>query len=57
MTYRILKSSISQTTGKGKSFDLEVNLQVRVSNAEVVEFYRKLGYLVEERISMRKLVP
>lgn len=35
---------------------LKINLQVRVSNAEVVEFYRKLGYLVEERISMGKLV-
>lgn len=31
---------------------LKINLQVRVSNVEVVEFYRKLGYLVEERISM-----
>ncbi|MHC5732249.1 MAG: GNAT family N-acetyltransferase, partial [Nostoc sp.] len=36
---------------------LKINLQVRISNAEVVEFYRKLGYLVEERISMGKLVP
>ncbi|MEH2291021.1 GNAT family acetyltransferase [Nostoc sp.] len=35
---------------------LKINLEVRVSNAEVVEFYRKLGYLVEERISMGKLV-
>ena len=35
---------------------LKINLQVRVSNAEVVEFYRKLGYLVEERVSMGKLI-
>ncbi len=28
----------------------------KVLNAEVVEFYRKLGYLIEERISMEKLV-
>jgi ribosomal protein S18 acetylase RimI-like enzyme len=33
---------------------LKVNLQVRVSNAEVVAFYEKLGYAVEELISMGK---
>ena len=33
---------------------LKVNLQVRVSNAEVVAFYQKLGYAVEELISMGK---
>ena len=33
---------------------LKVNLQVVASNAEVVEFYERLGYLVEERISMGK---
>jgi ribosomal protein S18 acetylase RimI-like enzyme len=33
---------------------LKVNLQVRSSNSGVVEFYRKLGYAVEERISMGK---
>jgi ribosomal protein S18 acetylase RimI-like enzyme len=32
----------------------KVNLQVRASNAEVVAFYRTLGYSVEERISMGK---
>lgn len=31
---------------------LKVNLQVRVSNQEVVAFYRSLGYEVEERVSM-----
>jgi ribosomal protein S18 acetylase RimI-like enzyme len=33
---------------------LKINLQVRTSNAAVVEFYKKLGYIVEERISMGK---
>ena len=33
---------------------LKVNLQVMVSNSEVVNFYQKQGYLVEERISMGK---
>ena len=30
----------------------KVNLQVRATNAEVVAFYRTLGYGVEERVSM-----
>jgi ribosomal protein S18 acetylase RimI-like enzyme len=33
---------------------LKVNLQVRATNAGVVAFYEKLGYVVEERISMGK---
>jgi ribosomal protein S18 acetylase RimI-like enzyme len=33
---------------------LKVNLQVRSSNAEVIAFYEKLGYDVEERVSMGK---
>ena len=33
---------------------LKVNLQVRTSNAGVIAFYEKLGYGVEERISMGK---
>lgn len=33
---------------------LKVNLQVRASNAQVVAFYEKLGYEVEERVSMGK---
>jgi ribosomal protein S18 acetylase RimI-like enzyme len=33
---------------------LKVNLQVRVSNAEIVAFYHSLGYAVEELISMGK---
>jgi ribosomal protein S18 acetylase RimI-like enzyme len=32
----------------------KVNLQVRASNEEVVSFYKKLGYGVEERVSMGK---
>lgn len=33
---------------------LKVNLQVRSTNAEVIAFYQKLGYAVEERVSMGK---
>jgi ribosomal protein S18 acetylase RimI-like enzyme len=33
---------------------LKVNLQVRASNAGVIAFYTKLGYDVEERVSMGK---
>ena len=33
---------------------LKVNLQVRSSNIEVIAFYEKLGYGVEERVSMGK---
>jgi ribosomal protein S18 acetylase RimI-like enzyme len=32
----------------------KINLQVRASNFGVVAFYRKLGYSVEERVSMGK---
>jgi ribosomal protein S18 acetylase RimI-like enzyme len=35
----------------------KVNLQVRASNQGVVRFYEKLGYQVEERVSMGKLLP
>jgi ribosomal protein S18 acetylase RimI-like enzyme len=34
----------------------KINLQVRTSNAAVVTFYQALGYRVEERISMGKLL-
>ena len=33
---------------------LKVNLQVRASNTGVIAFYEKLGYRVEERVSMGK---
>jgi len=32
----------------------KINLQVRVSNRAVIEFYRRLGYAVEERVSLGK---
>ncbi|MEM9739741.1 MAG: GNAT family acetyltransferase [Pseudomonadota bacterium] len=32
----------------------KLNLQVRASNMEVVQFYRALGYMVEERLSLGK---
>jgi ribosomal protein S18 acetylase RimI-like enzyme len=32
----------------------KINLQVRASNPEVVAFYEKLGFQVEERVSMGK---
>jgi ribosomal protein S18 acetylase RimI-like enzyme len=32
----------------------KINLQVRSTNATAVEFYRRLGYLIEERTSMGK---
>jgi ribosomal protein S18 acetylase RimI-like enzyme len=38
----------------GERGSLKVNLQVRASNEGVVAFYRKLGYVVEERISLGK---
>jgi ribosomal protein S18 acetylase RimI-like enzyme len=34
----------------------KVNLQVRESNGEVITFYEKLGYSVEERVSMGRLL-
>ena len=34
----------------------KLNLQVRASNHEVVSFYERLGYFVEERVSMGKLL-
>lgn len=32
----------------------KLNLQVRASNREVVTFYERLGYKIEERVSMAK---
>jgi ribosomal protein S18 acetylase RimI-like enzyme len=34
----------------------KINLQIRATNAKVVAFYKHLGYVVEERISMGKCV-
>lgn len=36
----------------------KLNLQVRIGNEEVLAFYRKLGYLEEERVSLgKRLIP
>ena len=32
----------------------KINLQVRATNATIVEFYKRLGYAIEERTSMGK---
>ena len=32
----------------------KINLQVRTSNAAVIEFYRRLGYAIEDRVSLGK---
>ena len=34
----------------------KINLQVRATNEQVVDFYRSLGYVVEERVSMGKRI-
>ncbi len=34
----------------------KINLQVRAGNESVVAFYQRLGYRVEERVSMGKLL-
>ena len=34
----------------------KINLQVVASNATVVDFYTKLGYSVEDRVSLGKLI-
>jgi len=40
----------------GRKGCTKVNLQVLASNAATVAFYQKLGYAVEERVSMGKLL-
>lgn len=35
----------------------KLNLQVRGNNAAVVAFYRRLGYAVEDRVSLGKVLP
>jgi ribosomal protein S18 acetylase RimI-like enzyme len=35
----------------------KINLQLLASNSATVAFYQTLGYAVEERISMGKVVP
>jgi ribosomal protein S18 acetylase RimI-like enzyme len=38
--------------GLGRLGCPKVNLQVRATNSDVVAFYRRLGYAVEDRVSM-----
>lgn len=33
---------------------IKVNLQIRSTNTQVIDFYRSLGFVVEERVSMGK---
>lgn len=35
----------------------KVNLQVRTSNKKVIDFYRNIGYVTEDRIGMGKRLP
>lgn len=35
----------------------KINLQILATNAAVGEFYRRLGYAVEDRVSMGKVMP
>jgi ribosomal protein S18 acetylase RimI-like enzyme len=34
----------------------KINLQVRASNVTVLAFYKRLGYVTEERVSMGKRI-
>ena len=64
--YHLAVAATERRLGRGRAMMFEaerqlrqlgcpkVNLQVRASNDEVVKFYRALGYVVEERISMGK---
>jgi hypothetical protein len=35
---------------------LKVNLQIRADNTQVVDFYKSLGFEIEDRVSMGKLL-
>jgi len=35
---------------------LKVNLQIRSGNPEVIAFYKKLGFEIEERVSMGRMI-
>jgi len=44
---------------EGKLLDMgciKINLQVRASNLEATEFYRSVGYTLEDHVSMGKLL-
>jgi ribosomal protein S18 acetylase RimI-like enzyme len=36
---------------------IKINIQIRSSNTEVIDFYRSSGYLIEDHTSMGKLLP
>jgi ribosomal protein S18 acetylase RimI-like enzyme len=44
----------SAEEGLGELGCPKLNLQVRASNAAVVDFYLEMGYSIEDRISMTK---
>jgi len=48
---QIVEAAVARLTNLGCR---KVNLQVRASNTQVIDFYRKLGFEVEELISMGK---
>ena len=50
---RLVSRAISELREQGC---IKVNIQVRTGNQEVVRFYRKHGFDMEERISMGKLL-
>ena len=62
----VLKSRRRRGVGSALVFEAEkrlrslgcmkINLQIRMSNTAVAEFYRRLGYRVEERMSMGKQI-
>jgi hypothetical protein len=67
--YRVAVLPVVQKRGLGQAIVAEaekklaeigctkINLQVRSTNEGVVAFYRSLGYMVEERVSMGKRIP
>ena len=46
---RLMRAAADGLSGLGCA---KINLQVRATNAAAVAFYRALGYVIEERISM-----
>jgi ribosomal protein S18 acetylase RimI-like enzyme len=66
--YHLAVASVERRQGLGRAMMAEaenqlrrlgcpkINLQVRSSNGEAVQFYRSLGYSIEDRVSMGKLL-
>ncbi len=48
---RLLRHAEAELTARGC---LKINLQVRPAQADAVAFYKTMGYLVEERVSLGK---